>query len=410
MSETSDLLIRSARLRRRPGALYDIVVQGGRIQAIEESSGLSALTVLDAAGGLVTEPFVNPHLHLDKVYTLQRLEEESSLRAYHGEGMGNAMTAIEAASRVKEAYSQDWIVENARRALRAAAVHGNTHIRAFADVDSKARLEGVKALLQVKEEFRGVVELQVVAFPQDGVLREPGAAELVGEAVAMGADVVGGIPWIEYTDADAREHVRQMFEIAVANDRPVSMLVDDAGDPGLRTLEMMAVAAIETGWQGRVLAHHARAMALYPEPYFRKLAALLRQAGMPVVTDPHTGPLHARVRELLDAGVGVCLGQDDISDAYYPFGRNSMLEVAFLASHMLWMTTGEDMDRLYDMITVDAARAMGLEGFGLEAGAPADMVVLEAPSVLEALREHRAPVSVIRDGKVVDVGTVDARE
>ena len=319
------------RLRRRPGALYDIAVRSRCIELIEESPGVSAAVVVDAAGGLVTEPFVNPHLHLDKVYTLQRLDEESSLRAYHGEGMGNAMHAIEAASRVKESYSQDWIVENAREALRAAAVHGNTYIRAFADVDSKARLEGVKALLQVKEEFRGVVELQVVAFPQDGVLREPGAAELVREAVALGADVVGGIPWIEYTDAAAREHVRQMFEIAVAGDRPVSMLVDDASDPGLRTLEMMAVSAIEAGWQGRVLAHHARAMALYPEPYFQKLTALLRQADMPVVTDPHTGPLHARVRELLAAGVRVCLGQDDISDAYYPFGRNNMLEVAFLA-------------------------------------------------------------------------------
>ena len=277
-------------------------------------------------------------------------------------------------------------------------------------MDSKARLEGVKALLQVKEEFRGVVELQVVAFPQDGVLREPGAADLVREAVALGADVVGGIPWIEYTDAAAREHVRQMFEIAVANDRPVSMLVDDAGDPGLRTLEMMAVSAIESGWQGRVLAHHARAMALYPEPYFQKLAALLRQADMPVVTDPHTGPLHARVRELLVAGVRVCLGQDDISDAYYPFGRNNMLEVAFLASHLLWMTTEDDMERLYDMITVDAARAMGVNDFRLEVGAPADMVVLAAPSVLEALREHRAPVDVIRNGKVVDVEESKARE
>ena len=402
MSEPFDLLIRRTRLRRRPEALYDIAVRAGRIEVIEESSDLSAAVVLDAAGGLVTEPFVNPHLHLDKVYTLQRLDEESSLRAYHGEGMGNAMSAIEAASRVKEAYSQDWIAENARRALRAAAVHGNTYIRAFADVDSKARLEGVKALLQVKEEFRGAVELQVVAFPQDGVLREPGAAGLVEEAVALGADVVGGIPWIEYTDADAREHVRQMFDIAVANDRPVSMLVDDAGDPGLRTLEMMAVAAIETGWQGRVLAHHARAMALYPEPYFHKLAALLRQAGMAVVTDPHTGPLHARVRELLDAGVGVCLGQDDISDGYYPFGRNNMLEVAFLAAHLLWMTTEDDMERLYDMITVDAARAMGLDNLRLGVGAPADMVVLEAPSVLEALRDHRAPVHVIRNGRVLE--------
>jgi len=404
MSEPSDLLIRRARLRRRPEVLYDIAVRAGRIEVIEESSDLSAAMVLDAAGGLVTEPFVNPHLHLDKVYTLQRLDEESSLLAYHGEGMGSAMKAIEAASRVKESYSQDWIVENARRALRAAAVHGNTHIRAFADVDTKARLEGVKALLQVREEFRGVVELQVVAFPQDGVVREPGAAELVGAAVELGADVVGGIPWIEYTDAAAREHVRQMFEIAVANDKPVSMLVDDAGDPGLRTLETMAVAAIETGWQGRVLAHHARAMALYPEPYFQKLAALLRQAGVPVVTDPHTGPLHARVRDLLAAGVVVCLGQDDISDAYYPFGRNNMLEVAFLASHLLWMTTEDEMERLYDMITVDAARAMGLDDLRLEVGAPADMVVLSTPSVLEALREHRAPVHVIRDGKVVDAG------
>lgn len=411
MREPFDLLIRRARLRRRPGALYDLGVRAGCIDVIEESRDApSAAVSLDAAGGLVTEPFANPHLHLDKVYTLQRLDEESSLRAYHGQGMGNAMNAIEAASRVKESYSQDWIVDNARRALRAAVVHGNTHIRAFADVDSKARLEGVKALLQVREEFRGVVELQVVAFPQDGVLREPGAADLVREAVALGADVVGGIPWIEYTDANAREHVRQMFEIAVANDRPVSMLVDDAGDPGLRTLEMMAVAAMENGWQGRVLAHHARAMALYPEPYFQKLAALLRQADMPVVTDPHTGPLHARVRELLAAGVRVCLGQDDISDAYYPFGRNNMLEVAFLAAHMLWMTTEDDMERLYDMITVDAASAMGLDGFGLEVGAPADMVVLEAPSVLEALRDHRAPVYVIRDGKVVDAEAFNTRE
>ena len=402
MSDELDLVVRKARLRRRPGPLHDIGVRAGRIEVIRESAGLSAATVVDAAGGLVTEPFANPHLHLDKVYTLQRLDGESSLRSYHGEGMGKAMGAIEAASQVKEAYSQDWIVENVRRALRAAAVHGNTHIRAFADVDSKARLEGVKALLQAREEFRGVVELQVVAFPQDGVVREPGAAELVEEAVVLGADVVGGIPWIEYTDADAREHVRRMFEIAVANDRPVSMLVDDAGDPGLRTLEMMAVTAIETGWQGRVLAHHARAMALYPEPYFQKLAALLRQADMPVVTDPHTGPLHARVRELLAAGARVCLGQDDISDAYYPFGRNSMLEVAFLAAHMLWMTTEEDMERLYDMITVDAGRAMGLEDLRLEVGCPANMVVLDAPSVLEALREHRAPAHVIRNGRVLE--------
>src|SRR3990172_8761217 len=151
------------------------------------------------------------------------------------------------------------------------------------------------------------------------------------------------------------------------------MLVDDAGDAGLRSLEAMALEAIRRGWQGRSLAHHARAMALYPKPYFQKLAAMLKQARMGVVSDPHTGPLHARVRELLEEGVLVCLGQDDISDAYYPFGRNNLLEVAFLASHLLWMTTSADIDRLYDMITVDAARAIGLQDHRLAVPAPAHL-------------------------------------
>src|SRR3990172_3015118 len=191
----------------------------------------------------------------------------------------------------------------------------------------------VKALIQAREEFKGIVDIQVVAFAQDGIVREPGAADLLRQAMRLGADVVGGIPWIEYTDADLLQHVKEVFDIAQAYDRDVSMLVDDAGDPGLRSLEAMAVEAIRRGWQGRVLAHHARAMALYPKPYLQKVAALMKKADMGVVSDPHTGPLHARVKELLEEGVLVCLGQDDISDAYYPYGRNNMLEVAFLASH-----------------------------------------------------------------------------
>jgi cytosine deaminase len=193
-----------------------------------------------------------------------------------------------------------------------------------------------------------------------------------------------------------------MFDLAVEFDKDVSMLVDDAGDPGLRTLEMMAVRAIRSGWRGRSLAHHARAMALYPMPYFQKLVALLKQAGTGLVTDPHTGPLHARVSELLEAGVRVCLGQDDISDAYYPFGRNNMLEVAFLASHLLWMTTTADMERLYDMITIEPAQAIGLTKFRLEAGAPANLIVLGAPNLLEALREHGPPRHVVSHGKLLD--------
>jgi cytosine deaminase len=396
--ETFDLLIQNARLRS--GDRCDIGIGAGRIRLIDERLQHPAQKTIDAGGMLVTESFCNPHLHLDKVFTLARLDD-AAMAAYHGEGMGKAMAAIESAARVKEDYQAEWALKNIRVALEMAVRAGNTHIRAFADVDNKARLEGVRALLQAKAEFAGRLALQVVAFPQDGVVREPGAAALVREAMDLGADLVGGIPWIEYTDRDAQTHVDEMFAIARDFDAGVSMLVDDAGDPGLRTTEMMAVRAIENGWEGRVLGHHARAMALYPMPYFQRLAALLKRAGMGIVTDPHTGPLHARVRELLEEGCLVALGQDDITDAYYPFGRNNMLEVAFLAAHALWMTTRPDMETLYDMVTVDAARAMGIEEHRLALGSPANLVVLDAPDVLEALRFHREPKTVVFEGKII---------
>jgi cytosine deaminase len=222
------------------------------------------------------------------------------------------------------------------------------------------------------------------------------------QAMEMGADVVGGIPWIEYTEADIQDHIQEIFDLAQEFSKDVSMLVDDAGDAGLRSLEAMAVEALRCGWQGRALAHHARAMELYPQPYFQKLAALLKRAQMAIVSDPHTGPLHARVKELLEEGVMVCLGQDDISDGYYPFGRNNMLEVAFLAAHLLWMTTNRELETLYNMVTVNAARAMNLNDHSLKTGNPANVVVLSAPNVLEALREHAAPVYVISSGKLID--------
>jgi cytosine deaminase len=302
---------------------------------------------------------------------------------------------------VKEQYEEGWIVENARKAAALALCYGNTHIRAFADTDTKARLEGVKALIRVRDEMKGRVTLQVVAFPQDGVVKDPGAEKLVREAMELGADVVGGIPWIELTDADSQEHIDLMFAIAKDYDRDVSMLIDDAGDAGLRTLEMLAAKTIAEGWEGRVMVHHARAMQLYPEPYFRKVLALLKRARIGVVSDPQTGPLHARVRDLYDEGVAVALGQDDIADAYYPYGRNNMLEVAFLASHLLWMTTFADMEILYDLITTGAADAMSIDGHRLQVGGTADLVVLRAPSVWEALRDHEPPRYVIRGGRDV---------
>jgi len=407
MTNQFDILIKRARLRGKPDSFVDIGIAGGQIVSLEGNLAGDAGMVIDAQGNLVTESFVNPHLHLCKVYTREMMDEEA-LTDYHAEGMGKAMTTIELAARIKEKYDEVWIIKNVRKAVAQAAMYGNTHIRAFADVDSKARLEGVKALIRAREEFRGIVEIQVCAFAQDGWVREPGVDKLMRQAMELGPDVVGGIPWIEYTEADVQQHVREIFDLAQEFNKDVSMLVDDAGDPGLRSLELMAVEAIRRGWQGRALAHHARAMALYPQPYFQKVAALLKQAKMAIVSDPHTGPLHARVKELLAEGVTVCLGQDDISDAYYPFGRNNMLEVAFLAAHLLWMTTNRELEALYDMVTSNAAQAMNIKDHQLKVGASANLVVLNAHNVLEAMREHAAPRYVITNGILVDRARMEA--
>jgi len=393
-----DLVLRNAQVRFSKDAV-DIGIEKGVIQEIGRITGTHKLEI-DVKGNLVTESFVNPHLHLCKVFTLLKMDE-LALRDYHGENMGKAMTAIELASRVKESYKEDWILENVRTALNLAKEYGVTHIRAFADVDSKAKLEGIKALLKAKEEFKDVIELQVVAFPQDGVLRDIEAYDLVYESVKMGADVVGGIPWIELTEKDEEAHIDKMFKIALEFDKDISMLVDDAGDPTLKTIEKLAVKTIEHKYFGRVIAHHARAMSMYPTPYLMKLIALLKKGGVSVVTDPHTGPLHVPVIELLENGVLLSLGQDDISDAYYPYGRNNMLEVAFLASHILWMTTRTDMEVLYDMITKNPAKAMRIKDYGLEVGNTANLIVLNAKNVLEALRFHEKPLYVISHGKIL---------
>lgn len=394
---TLDYLIKNAKTRFSGTNLLQIGIKDGKIAAIAPKVEGEAKQVIDADGHLVTESFVNGHLHLCKVYTLAMMDDEA-LGAYTGESMGGAMTAIELAARVKEKYDESWIIENVRKAVKLAIRFGNTHIRAFADTDTKARLEGVKALIRAREEFRGKVDIQVVAFPQDGVVRDPGAEDYVEEALKLGADVVGGIPWIEYTDADAQEHIDRMFALAKKYNKPVSMLIDDAGDPTLRTLEMLAVKTIKEGWEGRVTAQHARAMALYPEPYYRKIEYLLKRAQIGVVSDPQTGPLYARVKSLYKAGVRIALGQDDIADAYYPFGRNNMLEVAFLAAHLMWMTSREELEILYDLITTNAALALNIPNYGLKEGCTADLVILNAGSVWEAIWNHEAPLHVFKDG------------
>ena len=392
-----DLVVRNARLRTR--RVCDIAISGGRVAEISEKIKDSSSKEIDAHGNLVTETFVIAHLHLDKVMT-GSLAEEAALRQYQESSMAGARSAIEMASKVKGRYRESEILDRVRRVLVDAEFYGVSHIRAFADVDTKAMLTGVRALLKIREEFKDRIGIRVVAFPQEGIIREPGTEELLYKSMELGADVVGGIPWIEYTEEDSKKHIDIAFEIARKFNADVAMLTDDAGDPELRTTEYLANSAIKNGWIGRVTACHARATSLYDEVYHRKLCALLKKGEVGVVSDPHTGPLHVRVKDLLNAGITVALGQDDVYDAYYTYGRCNMLEVAFLASHLLWMMMPQDQELLYDMITVNPARIMRIHEYGLEAGKPADLVVLNATDLREAFVYHSEPLYVIRSGAV----------
>ena len=395
-----DLVIRNALTRKTGKDLVEIAIKDGKIAEIATKVSDKGSEELDAKGNLVTESYVNGHLHLCKVYTLD-MAGQKAIEEYNEGGMSNALNSIASAAEFKAKYDEKWIIQNVRKALDLAVKYGNTHIRAFADVDSKAKLEGVKALLKAKEEYKDKVTLQVVAFPQDGVAREPGAYELVEEALKLGADVVGGIPWIEFSREDEQDHVDKMCDLAKKYNKDISMLCDDVGDAEERTFEMLIKKVISMGFEGRAAGQHCRAMCLYPENQFRKLCELLKRAKMGVISDPQTGPLAARVQDLLKEGIPVGLGQDDINDAYYTFGQNNMLEVAFLGAHLLRMCSYKDLELVYNMITTNAAKVINIPNHELKVGGNADIVITREKDVVHAIWYHEEPISVIKNGKII---------
>jgi cytosine deaminase len=316
---------------------------------------------------------------------------------------------------VKELFTEADIVERASRALTSSVILGTTAVRAFADVDTVGGLLAVKSLLLVKEKFRDILDIQVVAFPQEGLIRDEGAEELLEKSMELGADVVGGIPWYEKDKDAAARHTDIIFGIAKKYDKDIHTLIDDNTDPSSKNLEYFLQKSITEGYRGRVAASHCRGALDSPdESYAKKIVGLAKEAGLTVVENSHISlfmygrtdghPVRrgvTRVREFLEAGVNVAVAQDDIDDPYYPFGRGDMLELALVMCHAAHLGSPMEMESALDMVTYNPAKGMGLSGYGIKEGAYADLALIDSASVHEALRQQPDRLVVLKRGRVI---------
>lgn len=392
-------------LLRGAGETVDIGIDGGRIVAVERQISAAAEREVDAAGSLVIPGLVDGHMHLDKCMLGDVMRPNASQ---------TLQEAIEITNEHKRSYDPKEILDRASSVLDAAIANGTIAMRGFADVGTVGGLIPVKALLTLKERYEGRIRLQVVAFPQEGLARDPGADELMREAMRLGADVVGGLPWYERSDEEMRYHVDFCYALAKEFDKDVHFLADDTDDPTSRSLEYLSIRAADEGYQGRVVASHCGALAAYDDTHAGRVIALVKEGGVTISSNSHIslvlggrndrGRLRrgiTRVKELLDAGVNVITAQDDVNDPYYPFGRSDQLEVAQFMAHAAHLTYPTELERVMDMVTGNAARALRLEGYGTEVGDRADLVVVGAPSVREALRLQPRRRYVLNGGEVV---------
>src|SRR5258708_37456578 len=399
-----DTIIRQARLRGRDGT-WDIGISADRITAVAERLPDEAAREVDAAGNLVLPTYVNGHIHLDKCFLQETMRPNKDYT--FGE-------CLELTWEHKARYTTEDILERAGRAIQEGIMNGTSIYRAFADVDSVGRLRGLEGLLALREQWRNTVRIEVVAFPQEGIIRDPGTSELMEEAMRLGADIVGGLPWFEMLDGEARSHIDFCFELDKRYDKDIHMLVDDTDNPLSRSLEYLAVKTIREGYLGRVSASHCGALAAYNEVHAHKVMDLLKQANVSISSHPHLSlvvqgrydqePIRrgiTRVRQLWQHGVNVFSSQDDVADPFYPFGRNDQQEVVAYLCHTAHMTAPSEIDAAFDFVTSNAARALRLQDYGLEPACKANLNILTAPTFREVLRRQQPPGWVIRDGKVL---------
>jgi cytosine deaminase len=396
-----DLILRGARLDGHP---VDVAVSDGRIARVAPGIEGSAGREVDAGGRLLSPPFVESHVHLDATLTAGQPRWN---------GSGTLFEGIQIWSERKKEISREDVIERATRLLRWQAAQGVLHVRTHADT-TDPELTGLKALLELREKVRSWIDVQVVAFPQEGLLSYPKGSELMEEAMRLGADAIGGIPHYEHTREMGAQSVKETFKIAEKYDRPIDVHCDETDDPESRFLEVMAAEAIRTGMGERVTASHTTAFGSYDNAYAFKLMGFLVRSGINFVANPLInitlqGRYDAypkrrgitRVKELLQNGLNVSLGYDDIMDPWYPLGTGGMLQPAHMAVHACHMTTREEVVACFDMVTEGGAKTLGLEGYGLAEGSRADFVLVDAYEKWEAVRRLAATTLVVRNGEVI---------
>lgn len=398
------MLIRNATLPDGRSGV-DLRVEDGRIAAVGPNlPAPPAGEVIDAEGWLLSPPFVDAHFHMDATLShgLPRVNRSGTL-----------LEGIALWGELKPLLTHEAIVERALAYCDWAVARGLLAIRSHVDVCDE-RLLAVRALLDVKQRVAPYLDLQLVAFPQDGVLRSPNALAHLKRALDLGVDVVGGIPHFERTMADGAESVRLLCELAAERGLPVDMHCDESDDPLSRHVETLAYHAQRLGLHGRVTGSHLTSMHSMDDYYVSKLIPLMAEAELHVVANPlinitlqgrHDGyPKRrgmTRVPELMAAGLSVAFGHDCVMDPWYSLGSADMLEVAAMGLHVAQMTSQDGMRACFDAVTVNAARILGLQGYGLEPGCHADFVLLQARSPAEAIRLRAQRLAVVRRGRVV---------
>ena len=400
----AEILLRNGRLLS--GESTDVLIKHGRITQITPELQEEAETIIDLAGKLILPAFVNGQLHACKSFWRRLVDQlPPDIRE---------LPRFEMASYAKALYTAEDVFRRVDEVMRLAIQNGTCAIRLFADVDESSEVAAIEGLLAIKQKYRPYMTVQVVAFPQDGVLN-PTTQHLMEQALLMGADVVGGIPWIEPDITAQKAHTDMCYALAQRFDRDLHFVCDDAINADLRTLAYVAEQAVKTGRQNRVAATQCAALSAYDDDYAAEVVQAVKEAGITIFSNSHVSLIATdfdeaghpwprgltRIRALLEAGVNVACGQDDIDNWFYPFGRNDMLEVAQFMAHNGRFAWQDDINKVLPMVTDIPARVLNVSDYGLAPGRSADIVVLNAPDWHQAIQFQPEKSLVILRGRIV---------